>query len=335
MKLTRYEGNPILKPNPGNAWESAVTTNPGAVYDAVSRQFIMLYRAAGHDKQHVIHFGLATSSDGFNFKRMSDKPVFSPSKDGFDAGCVEDPRIIRMGEYYYITYATRPFPPGQYWSADCYKNGRCPEDFPLFLKANRTTTGLGITKDFRNYIRAGILTNPLLDDRDVILFPEKVNGKFVMLHRPTDWMGPQYGTEHPAIWISTSEDLMGFRNSRLLLTAKFDWECKVGGSTPPIKTKYGWFALYHAVGPDKHYRLGAIMMDLNDPSKVIRRLPDWLIQPEKDYELDGYYKGCIFPCGNVVVNGTLFVYYGGADRYIGVATAPFDELVEHLMSCPA
>ena len=335
MKLTRYEGNPILKPNPVNAWESAVTTNPGAIYDDETRQFIMLYRAAGNDHEHVIRFGLAVSSDGFNFTRVWDKPIFSPSKDGFDAGCVEDPRIVKMGDYYYITYASRPFPPGKYWSSDCHEHNGHPQDFPLYLRGNRTTTGLALTKDFRTFIRAGAITNLTLDDRDVILFPEKINGKFVMLHRPHDWAGPKYGTEHPAIWISMADDLMGFRSSKLLLTAKYDWECKVGGSTPPIKTKYGWFALYHAVGPDKHYRLGAVLLDLNDPTRVLCRTPDWLIQPETDYELNGFYKGCIFPCGNVVVDGTLYVYYGAADRYVGVATCSFDALLKHLRSCPA
>lgn len=335
MKLKRYEGNPILTPNPANAWESAVTTNPGVIYDEKTRQFIMLYRAAGDDCEHVIRFGLAVSSDGFSFTRSSNQPVFSPSKDGFDAGCVEDPRIIKLGEYYYITYASRPFPPGRYWLADGFRHNGHPQDFPLYLRGNRTTTGLTITKDFRTFIRAGAMTNLLLDDRDVILFPEKIDGKFAILHRPAEWIGPAFGTEHPAIWISMADDLMGFRNSRLLVTARYDWECKIGGSTPPIKTRHGWFVLYHAVGPDKHYRLGAMLLDLRDPSKVLRRTPDWLIQPETEYELEGFYNGCIFPCGNVVVDDTLYVYYGGADRYIGVATCSFNALIEHLLSCPA
>ncbi|MCE5184660.1 MAG: hypothetical protein LLF76_00850 [Planctomycetaceae bacterium] len=335
MKLERFKGNPIIRPNPANAWESAVTTNPGVIYDDAKRQFIMLYRAAGHDSEHVIRFGLAVSLDGFSFTRVSDHPVFAPSQDGFDAGCVEDPRIVRMGEHYYITYASRPFAPGQYWLAAGFRHNGCPQEFPLYLRGNRTTTGLTITRDFRTFIRAGAMTDVMHDDRDVILFPEKINGKYVMLHRPADWIGSAYGTEHPAIWISKADDLMGFKNSELLMTARFDWECKIGGSAPPIRTKHGWFVLYHAVGPDKHYRLGAVLLDLQDPGKVLHRAPDWLIQPEEDYELDGYYQGCIFPCGNVVVRDTLYVYYGGADKYIGVATCPFTALVEHLLSCPA
>ena len=112
MKLERYDGNPILSPNPKNAWESEVTTNPGAWYDEKTGTVYLLYRAAGADPEHKIHLGLAVSNDGYNFERTSDQPVFSPSVDGFDAGCVEDPRIVRMGNYFYVTYACRPFPPG-------------------------------------------------------------------------------------------------------------------------------------------------------------------------------------------------------------------------------
>lgn len=109
MKLKKFEGNPILTPFPGNEWESLVTCNPGVYYD--NGTFYMLYRAAGNDTEHVIRLGLATSKDGFHFERQSDKPVFAPSLDGPDAGCVEDPRIVKFDNEYYITYAYRPVPP--------------------------------------------------------------------------------------------------------------------------------------------------------------------------------------------------------------------------------
>ncbi len=115
MKLQRFEGNPILSPEPAHAWESLVATNPGAWYDPASGLVKLLYRAAGDDAEHRIHFGLAVSEDGYHFERTSDQPVFSPSEDGFDAGCVEDPRIVQLGDWLYITYAARPFPPGRYW----------------------------------------------------------------------------------------------------------------------------------------------------------------------------------------------------------------------------
>ena len=121
-----------------------------------------------------------------------------------------------------------------------------------------------------------------------------------------------------------------------MLRRKYPWEAfKLGINTPPIKTPYGWFTLYHAVGEDKFYRLGAVLLDLDEPGLVRHRTPDWLLQPEADYEIEGFYRGCCFPCGAVVIEGTLFVYYGGADKYCCVATCNFQDLLNHLLQCPA
>jgi predicted GH43/DUF377 family glycosyl hydrolase len=337
VKLKRFEGNPILSPLPLHPWESLVTTNPGAWYDVDQGQVMLLYRAAGEDVPHRIHFGLAVSRDGYHFERVSDWPVLAPSADGFDAGCVEDARIVKMGEWHYVTYASRPFPPGQYWKSRGQVNRPplAPDEFPWMLRHNGTSTGLGLTKDFRTWIRAGRITSPLTDDRDVLLFPEKVKCKYLMLHRPLSWVGPQFGTELPAIWISTSDDLLQWGNSRLLAKAEFDWECqKIGGNTPPLKTEHGWLVLYHGVGEDDHYRLGAMLLDLDEPSRVCYRTRDWLLQPEAWYELEGLYPGVCFPCGKVVIDHTLFVYYGGADKYVGLATCPLAELLDYLLTCP-
>ena len=95
MKLKKYEGNPILSPNPENYWESLVVCNPGVIYD--NGVFHMLYRAAGNDIEHLVYIGKAESTDGIHFKRVSREPVFSPGKDSFDAGSNEDPRIVKMG----------------------------------------------------------------------------------------------------------------------------------------------------------------------------------------------------------------------------------------------
>jgi predicted GH43/DUF377 family glycosyl hydrolase len=246
--------------------------------------------------------------------------------------------MVKIGQYYYITYACRFFPFGQFWmpKEEQYKPPVCPQDFPRILRNNATSTGLLLTKDFKSFIRAGRLTDPMLDDRDIVLFPEKVNDKYVMLHRPLEWVGNEYGTELPAIWISTADDLLGFRKSRLLVKQKHDWESgKIGINTPPIKTKHGWLTIYHAVGSDKYYRLGALLLDLKDPTKVLHRTTDWIMQPEEGYEIDGYYKGCVFPCGKVVIGDTLFVYYGAADKYVALATCTLEELLDYLLSCPA
>ncbi len=339
MKLKRYNGEPIISPNPRNVWESLATFNPAAWYDEHTNEVKLLYRASGHDDEYRVHFGMATSKNGYDFERVSDQPVFVPSADGIDAGVVEDPRVVKMGDYYYITYAVRPFPPGQYWLSPekrPYNPPQCPVDFPKLFRENATSTCLAITKDFKNFIRAGRLTRCDVDDRDVILFPEKIDGKYYMIHRPMEWCGNGYGTEHPAIWIASSDDLLCFNinQSQLLAKAEFDWEYKVGANTPPIKTDYGWLMLYHATGPDSHYRLGAMMMGLDDPTKILYRTRDWIMQPEREYEIKGFYNGCVFPCGKVIIGDTLFVYYGAADKYVGLATCPVKDLIDYLLECP-
>ena len=337
MKLTKFAGNPILSPTETNDWESLVTSNPGVAYD--NGVFYMLYRAAGNDEKHVIRLGLAVSRDGYHFERVSDKPAFGPSLDGPDGGCVEDPRIVKYDDEFYVTYAYRPYAPGQYWkfAHDEVLTPSCGTDAPMAVRKNLGNTGLAVTKDFRTFRRLGRLTSPVLDDRDVILFPEKVNGQFVMLHRPKEFVGEKYGVKYPSIWLKYSDDLLDWedKESHLLLTGiEGSWEEKIGGSTPPLRTDKGWLMLYHGVehGGLGYYRVGALLLDLENPLHVLARTPQPILEPEADYELSGFYNGCIFPVGNVVVDGTLFVYYGSADRYVGVATCALDELVGYLMS---
>ncbi|QVY66159.1 glycosidase [Polaribacter sp. Q13] len=334
LRLKKHEKNPIFSPNPDNYWENIVVCNPGVWYE--NGKFSMLYRAAGDDKEHFIRFGLAESTDGVNFTRVSDKPVFSPSIDGPDMGGVEDPRIAKFGDEFYVTYAYRPFPPGQYWkfAHDVILLPESGEDTPLVYKNNVANSGLAISKDLKTFKRLGRITTANLDDRDVILFPEKINGKFAMLHRPKEWIGKKYGTEKPAIWIRFTDDLMVWEEESTLLISGINgtWEEKVGGSTPPLKTKEGWLVIYHGVenGGLGYYRAGAALLDLDDPTKVIGRLKNWIMEPEHDYEIEGYYKGCVFPTGNVIIEDTLHVYYGAADKYIGLATCSVNELLQAL-----
>ena len=337
MKLKRYDKNPIISPDNKNDWESLVTTNPSAWYDENDGEVKMLYRAAGNDAEHIVRFGLAVSRNGYDFERVSDKPVFSPSKNGFDAGCVEDPRMIKIGDYYYITYATRIFPPGQYWlEGGPYVPPTCPQDFPSLVRENSTVTGLAITKDFKTWIRPGRMTDPKIDDRDVILFPERINGKYALIHRPMSWIGEEYGTEHPAMWISFSDDMLVWQDSKLLAKGTEDWELKIGGNTPPLRTEHGWLTTYHGVGQDGYYRLGAMLLDTEEPWKVTHRTKEWILEPKEDYETHGCYEGggVVFPCGKVIIDDTLFVYYGAADKYVGLATCKTTELFDYLLSCP-
>jgi predicted GH43/DUF377 family glycosyl hydrolase len=331
MKLKKYEGNPILLPNPNNSWESLCVCNPGAWYE--DGKFYLLYRAAGEDIEHYIHLGLAMSDNGFDFTRVSDQPVLSPTPDNYDSGAIEDPRIVKFDDTFYITYAYRPFPPGQYWlnAPDVVNKYQIQDDAPLCLKNNIANSALAISKDLMSFKKLGRITKTVLDDRDVILFPEKVNGKYVMLHRPKEWVGEKYGCNNPSMWISFSNDLMEWETSTLLAKETFGWEEKIGGSTPPLKTEMGWLVLYHGVDNKGIYRVGAMLLHLQDPTKVIARAKDFIMEPEYDYENIGFYNGCVFPTGNVIVDDTLYVYYGGADKYVAVATCNLQELLEFII----
>ena len=273
MKLKRYENNPIIAPDPLSDWQSLSTTNPGAWYDAEKSRVILLYRAAGDEPKHITRFGMAESADGFNFTQVSNSPVFSPSECGPDSGCVEDPRIVKYGNDCFITYAARANPPGQYWlkhEERGWRSPECPETFPYLYRSNLTATYLAITRDFKTYSRVGRLTNPLLDDRDVILFPEKINGKYYMMHRPMTCNGGSVGgLKTPTIWLSSGTDILSMGNSSPLCLLKFDWEeKKIGGNTPPLRTSAGWLMLYHGVKGElasSVYSVSAMILDLNNP----------------------------------------------------------------------
>lgn len=336
MQLTKYAGNPIISPHKEHPWEALVTTNPGVWFDEDSGLFTMVYRAAGNDEEHKINLAWATSLDGFLFAHHSEQPLFTNCDGSWDGGSMEDPRIIKFGEFFFLTYAAVPYPPGRYWELEnaVRKRPDVPPEAPYVLRNNLTRTGLAITRDFKTIYRAGPISDQTLDDRDVMIFPEKVGGKFVTLHRPMQWVGDAYHTKHPAIWIAFSDDLLEHKTPTLLAQARFDWEEKVGGAAPPIKTEHGWFMLYHAVGADKKYRVGMMMLDAENPTIVTHRCNHPILEPGCDYEKDGIYKGICFPCGNAVKDGTLFVYYGGADQYVGVATANFREMVDYLLQSP-
>lgn len=336
MKLKRYEKNPILSPLPDSPWENICTTNPAAWYDG--EKVWMLYRGGPDTDQHPIHFGLATSTDGYNFARVSGKPAFGPSDAGWDGGCLEDPRIVKFGDTYFVTYAARMFPPAAYWRKKFPLNAfnpPLPVEAPVAARENLTRSGLAVTKDFQTWHRLGPLTRADVDDRDVIIFPEKVGDEFVMLHRPGSWIGPEYGCEKPSMWISFSEDLLVWPEEHLLAQPAFDWECrKIGGSTPPLKTKHGWLTLYHGVDDNIVYCVRAMLLDLDDPLKILARLPEPILEPEAECERVGLVPNVVFPCGNIVIGDTLFVYYGGADKFCCVATCPLAELLDHLLAHP-
>lgn len=332
MKLERVNCNPIFVPNPSNSWEELCVLNPAVIFNDEDNKFYMFYRAAANDKKHTISLGLATSDDGINFKRYSDKPILSGQEGGCDEGGIEDPRIVKIGDYYYLTYASRVFHPGQYWREDKEYFGFQPENGPRSLIYNNTLTHLAVSKDLIHWKKLGRITDPRFDDRDVVIFPEKVNGKYVMLSRGMERCGKGYKNEKPAIYISFSDDLQIFDNYKLLMKGKTEWESlKIGASCPPVKTKDGWLLIYHGVSAkDSIYRVGAVLLDLNKPTKILNRTKNYIFEPEEDFETKGYYSGCVFPTGIVERDGKYFIYYGAGDKVIGLATCNKDELLRFI-----
>jgi predicted GH43/DUF377 family glycosyl hydrolase len=173
-----------------------------------------------------------------------------------------------------------------------------------------------------------------VDDRDCTLFPEKVGGQYLMLRRPMHYVGPEYGCDRPSIWLSRSTDLKSWSEPVLLAGAEHpEWESvKIGAAAQPIHTDEGWLMLYHGVDRAGVYRVGLMLLDLADPSKVIARDPNWIMQPELAYEKVGLIiPRVIFPSANVVKDGVLYVYYGCCDTVISLATAPVDALLEAVL----
>ncbi len=329
MKFTRYEGNPILKPQ-GDGWESLCVLNPGVIVDESTGKIMMLYRAAGNDRNHNIRLGLAVSDNGYDFERVSDEPAMDVRDEDPDGGCIEDPRIVCIDGVYYITYAGRPFAPGRYWIEDEFEQfkkerQKWPASAPAIMR-NETASYLACTKDFKTYKRLGRITNTRYDDRDVVIFPEKVNGKYVMLSRP------KRGNVSPSVWITYSDDLLEWGEPSLLFSGEQVWEGgRIGAGCPPVKTEDGWLLLYHGVSSaDAYYRVGFVMLDLDNPSKIIARTKDFVFEPETDYEKEGLWNGCVFPTGMIELNGKYFIYYGCADKYVAVATVEKQDLLAYM-----
>ncbi|RMF37014.1 MAG: glycosidase [Chloroflexi bacterium] len=288
MVLQRVPENPILLPNPLHPWEALNVFNAAVVHH--NGLFHMLYRAQGLD--YVSHIGYAVSEDGVRWSRL-DRPVLSPETP-WEARGVEDPRITPIGDTFYMTYTAYS---------------------PQGIRAC-----LARSTNLITWERMGIIL-PDEDNKDHTLFPEKVGGRYALLHR-----------RPPDIWLAYSDDLLHWTDHRVIMRPRPEtWEhLKIGAGGPPLKTDRGWLLIYHAVDAHHVYRLGAALLALDDPSLVIARLPDPILEPTETWEIKGDVPNVVFACANLVVDGTLYVYYGGADRAIGLATCPLDALLARL-----
>jgi predicted GH43/DUF377 family glycosyl hydrolase len=235
---------------------------------------------------------------------VENQPWVLPSENGsfgpYERFGIEDPRITQIGDEYYITYtAYGPHGP---------------------------RVAIGRTTDFVDFERVSLATE--VDNKDAVLFPEKIDGDYVMLDRPAGMAG-RFGS----IWITYSPDLIHWGRAQVVLSPSSGWDnSKLGAASPPIKTDRGWLVLYHGVratGCGKLYRIGAMLLDAAQPHIPVGFAPHFIFGPEKDYERCGDVPNVVFPCGHVLEpDGKLKIYYGAADTCIGLAEARLEDLVE-------
>ena len=300
--VKRYSGNPILTKHDV---PYAVQTVHNAGMVKVKDKYIMLFRSHIDNGRSII--GLAESVDGYAFT-VHAQPFITPAQTGvfreYEAFGVEDPRISCIDGMYYITYSAYS------------KHG--------------VRIGLAKTTDFSSIERISLITEA--DYRNVVIFPEKINGRYVRLDRPHSAISPW------AIWISYSKDLIYWGESELIMMpVPYHWdEMKIGPGATPIKTEHGWLSIYHGVFPTMDgaiYRLGVALHDLENPAKIIGVGDSWILQPEDPWEVTGYVHNVVFTCGAIAEpDGSVKIYWGGADSVMCVGTARIDDLVDRCLN---
>ena len=328
LSLERFNGNPILKPDSKKQWETKAVFNPAAIYEG--GKVHILYRAIGETDVSVL--GYASSLDGLHINERLDKPVYIPresfegvnpshpytsespgfyvSGGGGSGGC-EDPRLTRIDERVYMTYV----------AYDGHSHPR------VALSSIHIDDLLNKKWNWKKPV---LISPPNIVDKNACILPEKIQGKYVIFHRV-----------FPNILIDLVDDL-DFDGKTRWLDGQFkiptralssDWDnLKVGCGPPPIKTKAGWLLIYQAVSSfdESRYKIGAMLLDLKDPTKVLARTRTPILEPIAPYENEGWKAGVVYPCGAVVINDRLFVYYGGADTVVCVASVKLGPFLEQL-----
>jgi len=300
--IERYHNNPILTKD-DVPYPVATVHNAGVV--KYNNRYIMIFRSHKLNGRSIL--GKAESDDGYNFK-VDKEPFMIPAAEGefkeYEEYGVEDPRIIFLDGEYLITYSA--------------------------YSRYGVRIGLAKTKDFKYVERFSLITEA--DYRNVVIFPEKINGLYARLDRPHSEISPW------SIWISYSPDLRYWGESKLIMKpVQYHWdEMKIGPGAPPVKTARGWLSIYHGVFPTMDgcvYRLGVALHKLEDPSQIIAVGDEWILQPEEVYELTGYVHNVVFTCGAVPEkDGSIKIYWGGADKVMCVGTANIEDLVDHCLN---
>jgi predicted GH43/DUF377 family glycosyl hydrolase len=294
--MKRFQGNPILEPIGNNRWESRRVFNAG-VLDSDTKVHI-LYRAIGHDG--VSRIGYASSSDGYHIDERLPFPVFEPASEAEIDGC-EDPRLALFDDKLLMAYTAF----GKYANHQVYQIAVTSINIKDFLAKQWNWTERH-------------LAFPGLHNKDAIIFPRKIDGKYVMFHR-----------FEPDMCIARSDDLKRWFDLKFVLGPRIrSWDSwKVGAAGTPIELNEGWLLIYHGVSFNKVYSLGVALLDKNNPEEILFRSEGPILSPVEDYERFGKVPNVVFSCGNILKEDQVLVYYGGADSVLCVATYDLCELL--------
>jgi predicted GH43/DUF377 family glycosyl hydrolase len=245
----------------------------------------------------ISYLRIARSKDGIHFT-IDERPALFPENQ-YEIYGIEDCRITRIDDTYYINYSA--------------------------VSNLGITTCLASTKDFSLIQREGVIFQP--DSKNIAIFPKKINGKYYALHRPSS---SNFGK--PSIWIAESPDLVCWGNHRFVMGCRDGmWdECRTGASCVPILLDDGWLEIYHGADKENRYCLGAVLLDRDQPWRVIARSKDPIMEPEAPYEIEGFFGNVIFSCGALYEDGIVKIYYGAADTSMCYAEITLDEILNSL-----
>jgi len=245
----------------------------------------------------ISHLRLARSRDGINFK--IDKTAAMSPASNYETFGIEDPRITKIDGTYYIDYV-----------------GVSPAG---------VSTCLASTTDFKRFQRHGVIFCP--DNKDVVIFPEKINGRYLAIHRPASGL-----FQKNDMWLSESPDLLCWGSHRLLMSpGPNEWDSiRIGAGAVPFKTDTGWIEVYHGVNRKNRYSLGAVLLDAQKPWKVLARTAEPIFEPQMDYECSGFFGNVVFTCGLLCENKKIKLYYGAADTSICYAELDLSDLLSAL-----
>jgi len=294
--MKRFEGNPILRPVATNAWESRLVFNAAACH--LDNRVHILYRAIGNDG--ISRLGYAASSDGFHIDERLPLPVFEPATDAEKDGC-EDPRLTLLDEKIIMAYTALR---------------KCNHQNVHQVSLTSIAASDFISKQWKWSER--LLPFQGIRNKDAVIFPRRINGKYVLFHRID-----------PDICVSYSEDLRRWYDLKAVIGSRSNsWDCwKVGAAGPPIELNEGWLFIYHGVDFERVYSLGVALLDKDNPEIILDRPLEPILTPVEDYERFGKMPNVVFSCGNVLIGNQVLIYYGGADSVLCVAAFELSELL--------